>query len=452
MERARTSRKLFVRSQNQLAEWSEEACGRKLTAWEAHEAFGYDIMREAVFSGAAILLSKGCHPSEIFRSRRMALGISKERLAQQTNLSLTEIDSIEKEKSINSIHKLEQVAIALNLDERLISFYSEQANDEFALRLKSINQEVTSINEIARIKFDDAAWVIRTEIRLKSWLGMSADREVQPRFSRDSNYGSIGYPVWRHGLWLAAESRRKLEIGPDESISGLWKLCETELDIPLVWTELPDDVAGATISSGGTRGIVINTLGKNSNVWVQRATIAHELGHLLFDPANRLQAFKVDSYADLERADTDYTQITDVVEQRANAFGVELLAPQAAVARVFEKSGCGPAGLRAVMEFFGISFTAARFHIWNAFERKIPLPDLGSLPSGPTQQWSSSDEFTLGYFPIRATPNSRRGRFAYLTIMALRAGLISTETASNYLRCAPDELHDSADAILELLR
>jgi len=41
--------------------------------------------------------------------------------------------------------------------------------------------------------------------------------------------------------------------------------------------------------------------GWNRHVYVRRATIAHELGHLLHDVEEKLQDLHVDEYAELEK-------------------------------------------------------------------------------------------------------------------------------------------------------
>ncbi len=84
--------------------------------------------------------------------------------------------------------------------------------------------------------------------------------------------------------------------------------------------------------------MAINTQGLNGNVWVRRFTMAHELGHLLWDPDQRLQSLRVDTYRDLEEDPVQRPGL-DPVEARANAFAIELLAPQEYVLKVFDLTG-----------------------------------------------------------------------------------------------------------------
>ena len=108
------------------------------------------------------------------------------------------------------------------------------------------------------------------------------------------------------------------------------ELAEERLGIPIIQAPIDENIAGATIASTDEsgkemRGIVLNILGANENVWVRRATLSHELGHLLYDPSPRLEKLKIDSY---EQGEIDpQMQNTDFVEQRANAFAIAFLAP-----------------------------------------------------------------------------------------------------------------------------
>ena len=83
------------------------------------------------------------------------------------------------------------------------------------------------------------------------------------------------------------------------------ELVEHRLGIPIIQVKLPPAIAGATISSHGQRGIVLNVRGANTNVWIRRTTLAHELAHILFDPEAKLESVRVDSYKQLERDTED---------------------------------------------------------------------------------------------------------------------------------------------------
>ncbi|MEZ4468586.1 MAG: ImmA/IrrE family metallo-endopeptidase [bacterium] len=187
--------------------------------------------------------------------------------------------------------------------------------------------------------FAEAGGIIATERRLLASLGMLPAFEL-PAPSAD--FGGAGRPAWEAGYELAHRTRDLLRLMPDEPIENLHALIEDRLGILVIQDELPAWLAGATVAVGELRGIVVNTVGSNQNVWVRRATMAHELGHLLWDPAERLQSLTFDRHQDLDRPE----RANDVVEQRANAFAIELLAPQAALQGIAATSPIGRGAAR----------------------------------------------------------------------------------------------------------
>ena len=191
------------------------------------------------------------------------------------------------------------------------------------------------------------------------------------------------------------------------------ELVEHRLGIPIVQVELPNDIAGATISTSGHRGIVLNTKGANTNVWIRRTTLAHELAHILFDPETRLSSVRVDSYEQMERNTKDVTPSLDDVERRANAFAVEFLAPQEAVRLLVpDVAQVSGEAVGMVQSRFGIGRAAARFHVGNAWYQQADLPPESSIHATPTHEQQAAEDFTQRLFPDqgnnRPTPRSIR--------------------------------------------
>jgi hypothetical protein len=203
-----------------------------------------------------------------------------------------------------------------------------------------------------------------------------------------------------------------------------------------------------TVQAGDARAIVANVSGMNGrNVYIRRATLAHELGHLLWDPDDRLQTLAVDTYGDLERrAD----EIPDPVEQRANAYAVQFIAPQAAVLDVFHAAaGAGNDGIGAVMETFGISFTTARYQVWNGMQRAVRLESLQTDQRTPSEEWDAKETYAVAWHPLRVVP-SRAGRFSGVVVRAAEERLISWDTAGLYLQSSAEEVRAAAPMIHEL--
>lgn len=203
-----------------------------------------------------------------------------------------------------------------------------------------------------------------------------------------------------------------------------------------------------TLATGDVRGIVVNVSGNDKNVWVQRATVAHELGHLLWDPAERLQALVVDERSQVEEIKRERQDVQNwstqerqhwLNEARANAFAVELLAPQEAIrerTRTLDFSDYENIAdaIRDNMEWFGLSATAMRYHLWNTFDRAFDLERvLSYLDPTPTDDWKGMESFTDDIFVFRETPISRRGYFAGLVAKAEQEGWLSEQAAAIYL-------------------
>jgi hypothetical protein len=189
----------------------------------------------------------------------------------------------------------------------------------------------------------------------------------------------------------------------------------------------------------------VNVTGRNRHVYVRRSTIAHELGHLLYDVEAELRDLHVDEYDDLEMP---AEQVPDRVEQRANAFSVAFLAPQDAVVKVFENATEDRVG--AVMSAFGISYTAARYQLWNALERSVPLESLVSERRAPEPAFESGEAYTAYFHPLRAIPVSRAGRFSGVALRAARDRIVSWQTASEWLCCTEKELRAASSVIEDL--
>jgi Zn-dependent peptidase ImmA (M78 family) len=190
---------------------------------------------------------------------------------------------------------------------------------------------------------------------------------VRERFQPDGNYG---YPTYLTGYRLAAQTRDLLNLDPEEPIEHAGAGVR-HLDIPLVQTKMGAGLAGATIAHGAERGIVVNIDGANENVWVRRMTLAHELGHLLWDPAEQLNRLTVDRYSDLT---VNSPERRDPVEVRANAFAIALLAPPAAVDRIVQNANDIPSAVYKVSRHFGISVSAAQAHVGNISRVRVVMP------------------------------------------------------------------------------
>lgn len=443
----------FVRSLAQLAVYdpTRNATGPKLTVREAFRTFGRDKLEEAIEYGSAILLSSRHTAADALKKRRATLGLSHAEVARAAAASERDVRIAEEPLSEIPLRTLNRVALILGLDERYLSQRNSDSGDhELAVRLKTLQYRDTAvaISRRTALTLAEAASIIRIQNRLQDWLEI---RRHPARFRTNDNYGSSESPAWKIGYNLAENTRQVLDLG-ENPIPSMRELVEERLGIPIIQAPIDENIAGATIvSTDGSRkemrGIVLNVLGANENVWVRRATLAHELGHLLYDPSPRLEQLKIDSY---EQGEIDpQTQDTDFVEQRANAFAIAFLAPNKAV-RDMTPTPFSPESVATVMRNFGLSQTAASFHIYNSHYRQHDVPTVGIYDEKPSDEWNARENFALDYFPLEKTTDQRKGRFAYMVAKSYKTGLISEDTAALYLQCSISELKQGCGAILSL--
>lgn len=446
-ERARTSRREFVRSQDELAVYEPPATGRRISAWEALNTFGFRKLEEAVTSSSALLVSDYRRPATVLRERRIQLGLEPVDLAKRLAVSPQQIVDAENINARTPIRLLEKIAQALGLDEtQLVNANAAGGDSELALRLRELRKANKTFGPKAVLTFDEAAWIVSKQNRLYSWVLPTRKTIAQLGFATDSRYGSPNDPTWEYGYRLASQTRNLLGLAAEEPITSLKVLVEKVLSIPLVFAYLPAGVAGATISNGSDRGIVVSLSGENQNVWVRRMTVAHELGHLLWDPDPRLQKLRVDTYREFEHEPLDRT---DPVEARANAFAVEFLAPQAAVRKMYQATG-GTGQVRQIMEKFGISFTSAKYQIWNSLDRAIPLEEIRTGSVDPTDEWRAVESDTIDFFLPKSVPETRTGYFAGLVAAAEAKNLITTDSAASFLACTEAEYKQHSKTIREI--
>ena len=177
--------------------------GHILTALEAYEAFGLDILAEAVeYNSAVILLRVGAIESAL-RQRREELGLPVGSVAHAALLSSDEVELAEANANAVPIQSLERIAFALGLDERLLGYDSTAGADaKLAVRLKTLqagyNVGNPRLTQNAVLVLSEAASIVRIQSSLQPRLG------VVPRytdFEPRSDYGSYANPAWRDRVW-----------------------------------------------------------------------------------------------------------------------------------------------------------------------------------------------------------------------------------------------------------
>lgn len=443
-ERAQTSENKYVRSQVQLAFLSKRATGRVLTAFEALSSYGYDVLKTVAEDGACPIVTDYEEPSRTISSRRQELNLDVDRVARAAGLSRGQLIKMETAGELSPIRDLEKVAQVLALDERALCYQPKARGDaDLGVRLRELAKDwgVLSFSAATVLHLSEAAWVVERQSYLMDRL--SGQDRILDKFPPNTRYA---FPAYRIGYDLAAKARDILGIDEIEPIESLRSLMEEVLGIPLIQQKMDRRFAGATIANGKYRGVVVNEQGMNENVWVRRMTLCHELGHLLWDPDNKLNKIIVDSY---ESLDHGLNGQRDPVEIRANAFAIAFLAPPPAVKRIVNEGGSAQSMIACLMQRYGISATAAKWHIGNIGNVDCSGVNIKGFPM-PTDDWVARENMGVDYFPIKKTPISRRGKFAFFVCKAVRNKIISADSAAMYFQTDVKSFEEYIDMILSL--
>ena len=437
----------FVRGGSQLAlyEESRKPTGHSMTAWEAWTAYGQDVIDEAVEYGSAVLRETKDAIESCLSRRRDELGISRHVLASFVGVREQDVLDAETASRRVPIRTLQKLAFGLGLDERMLSFRSDCGADP-ALTVKLREVQSYGGGACVRISQEDAATlaeatsVTRVHTRLKNWLGpQGASAQISP----SEDFGNESGPAARQvGYKLAADLRERLELGiqPVESVRDL---VAERLGVTVVWTELSPEVAGATFSCADHegnrfRGVALNSIGENEDVWTRRVNLARELGHALLDPDNRLRNLLV--HGRLPEEPPSAVPV-DLVDQRADAFALAFLAPQDEVQRIAPLPVDGfKVGL--VMRHFGMCEAAARRRIVSCHSGDVQLPVTGSYVA-PIAHWPELESLTTGSSAPCSARYSRQGQFADSVRECFEQGLISDDSAAFYMDCTPAEMKEA---------
>ena len=425
--------------------------GHVISAKEALDNYGLEVLEEAVEYGTALLLREPNAAGKAIRRQRQSLGLTMEQVARYTAVDVATMKHIEASSGRDqvTVQELERVAFKVGLDEAQIAYQGLAGDTAVAARLRNMRSpdEAIKLTPNTVLTFAEAASVIRVQHRLMNSLGVSSARRL--KFRPDGYYGNGR--AWRVGQDLSQQARSILGIG-HRPVKSMRKLVEDTLCIPVIQAELSQKtIAGATISvTDGDeirRGIVLNLKGDNENPLVRRATIAHEIAHSLYDPDEYLNTVRVDTYEGLAADPNSPPYMDDEdyrVEQRANAFAISFLAPLEKVSEMAIPPFSGEDVSRVVSKY-GISVSAASHHVVNANFRQYDYP-LDVMPDNG-EDWKGVENFTVDFFPILSTPVTRRGRLARLVVEACKNGLISTESAAEYLCCTVEEFQSRSHLI-----
>lgn len=452
MSKPGSNNTLYVRGQDHVGPDSAAATGIRMKYSDVLEYFGEDIFQEIEDYGSAIIRQDIREPARTLIEARELLGLSQAELAKSIRTTLESIQRAEDHRCRSDIWELAKIAQHLGIANE-IALGTGRANVDKSLsaRLKSARNSIGGEKEYTPnvvAMLSEAGWVISTQLSLARELGKV--RPLPAEFEHDSNYGSSSEPVYIHGYRLAHRAREILGISTLEPIQSIRELIEDKLSIPVVLNDLGGKIAGATVSSQGGRGVVLNSKFHDSDIMAFRFTMAHELGHLLWDGDSELEHLVVDGYASV-RNPFDNGQPLKLekdrrhyyIEARANAFAAEFLAPRDAVLDTHEQYKKPGEKILAVMNRFGIGYNCAKHQIKNSLKGKeLFFPNVSLELIDPDRQWISAENNAHAEIFAGISP-SRGSRFANIVAESLRMDLITEDMAACYLSCSVENARKS---------
>lgn len=156
------------------------------------------------------------------------------------------------------------------------------------------------------------------------------------------------------GYDLASAARERLGLG-SEPVRMDQVLSDLAIPVASVSLSQPS-IRGLSLVHGDGSVIAVNKRsGYAKRTWSRSAVLAHELCHVLFDR---------NFGADLAIASGPWAPRH--LEQRANAFAVMFLMPEAGVAEVVQTSGADPLQwVQRVARLFGVSYRASIQHLFS---------------------------------------------------------------------------------------
>lgn len=435
------SKVLFVRSQDELALWNSNSKGTKLTAHQAFSLFGAESILEVFRNGSSIIVEDPSEPARTIRLRRENLGWPIEEVAEGLSLTPSEYEQLEDPRRRNPIGKIASAFRYFGLDEDLISQKSIY-QQKIAFRLKKVSGDNILNREQIRSSLE-AIWLIEKQSKLTKAL-LGKETLAYQAFGPETDYGNVVHPAYKVGYDLAASLRKVFEYKPTDPIFSIYRFAEEQLDIPVIFLELGEDLAGITVNTdSGYRGILINRNLYYTNAMSMRIAIAHEIEHLLYDSNEMLNSFRIDRISQIDQYTT-----RDKVEKRANAFSIEFLAPQETVKHLYKTS----ADIGLVMDRLGVSFSAARQHASNAMS-EVQTSEETRFETSTDQikeKWRSSEATPHEFVTYSGLPLSRSGRFAALVVLAQRRNLIHVEVAAQYLGISVEKYEKNVGLIESL--
>jgi Zn-dependent peptidase ImmA (M78 family) len=283
-------------------------------------------------------------------------------------------------------------------------------------------EEFREQDDLVRVKILRAASAAQDVVKLRRLLGQPViPLPVLPTpLASDTPH--------RQGASLAHALRAHLGLGVEPIASVRDLVAERLPGVAVLYADLGAGSLAGLGFADENRGpaIVLNLFGKNAHPSVRRFSLCHELCHLIADWNRREALVSISGF---------YSENALEREQRANAFAVRFLCPEAVVHKLAKSDPLDAA--RTLIVEYGLSWGAARLYLRNEADILLDQtpPSAFSAVNMPDPQREAA-ECAKGMddaFPLREVPFARRGVLAQLVVQAWGAGMLSRDAAAGLL-------------------
>jgi Zn-dependent peptidase ImmA (M78 family)/transcriptional regulator with XRE-family HTH domain len=374
---------------------------------------------------------------QLITNARRSSGLGLENFATLTHLSRDRLQLIEAAQAQPTTEELNNVARALGAE---LSSFLQGEPGAGALFFRAMREDISLddllLGEDGLILGDFLRCVGRVTA-LRAALGEALPapgwlEEVAPAPLRED------VPPYEQGVQLATQARAYFGLGdaPVPSMSALLTAHGVEV-FSLTPGRLQAYIDGACTLQPAP-AVLINPLYEGAP-WSHRATMAHELCHLLYDRGESRSPFLLSPVSAARRGAGGERRwgLFDGylrMEQRANAFAAHFLAPGAVVRALLSGQPFSPASGQAaqlICATFGVGHETAVNLLWRTFGLSEPtrrqllsLPREGAAP-----------------FPYQEQPDARglfTGQLQELALRAYAQGLLSRVEVRRHLEITMD--------------
>jgi Zn-dependent peptidase ImmA (M78 family)/transcriptional regulator with XRE-family HTH domain len=378
------------------------------------------------------------------RDERTSLDVSVHELSAIAEVSIDRLEQMERGMVLGAVGELRKLSYVLGAD--LAGWDpDEEPRPAPAAQVRTLfKANKASVRAADWPAILALSSVARDVVALESALGAPSRMDkIRRRWSSaavdDSNPG-------RDGQRLAELVRRQLSLTMDGPIPSMSRLLE-ELGVLVIQGTLPPGVDALCFADDQHGPVAALSIAPEVPAFVRRYRLAHELCHILFD---RHASEALQTLDRFERS----AIAKPPVERRADAFGIQLLAPEEAFVRTWSASARADVGerLRSCMQHFGIGFQAACGHA-----ERLRLLDRSEVPAdfpaGSSARWTEAEQ-QPGERDAEAFASvsvERRGALLTLALRALTARKISRSRALELLELDGDSLDANLERWCRLL-